>query len=70
LRKKQGALDRKGFRDTNKRRQNPRVHDIAVRIALWCQSRSLFIRTMTVGPGIKPGLLTLHGSEAMQALAG
>ena len=27
--------------------------------ALWRQSRSLFIRTMTVGPGITPGLLTL-----------
>lgn len=27
---------------------------------LLCQSRSLFIRTMTVGPGITPGLLTLR----------
>src|SRR5476651_2910149 len=31
--------------------------------ALWCQSRSLFIRTMTVGPGITPGLLTLQGIQ-------
>ncbi|GGU82227.1 hypothetical protein GCM10009504_43550 [Pseudomonas laurentiana] len=33
-----------------------------------CLSRSLFIRTMTVGPGITPGLLTLQGY--LQALAG
>ena len=31
--------------------------------ALWRQSRSLFIRTMTVGPGITPGLLTLTCSQ-------
>ena len=31
--------------------------------ALWRQSRSLFIRTMTVGPGITPGLLTLAGHQ-------
>jgi hypothetical protein len=31
---------------------------------LWCQSRSLFIRTMTVGPGITPGLLTLLNASA------
>ncbi len=36
-------------------------------------SRSLFIRTMTVGPGITPGLLTLPMREELlhrQALAG
>jgi hypothetical protein len=31
---------------------------------------SSFIRTVTVGPGISPGLLTLHCVAAVQALAG
>jgi hypothetical protein len=44
-------MNRKGFKGT-------REHSSA-QAALWRQSRSLFIRTMTVGPGITPGLLTL-----------
>ena len=50
------------------------AHEQAVEAILLCQSRSLFIRTMTVGPGIQPGLLTLRadGVEPVytQALAG
>ena len=44
-------MNRKGFKGTHEH--------TSARAALWCQSRSLFIRTMTVGPGITPGLLTL-----------
>lgn len=40
-----------------------------LRTALCCQSRSLFIRTMTVGPGIAPGLLTLMSRTAEAVLS-
>ncbi|BCD86374.1 hypothetical protein PSm6_27810 [Pseudomonas solani] len=53
--KKQGTLDRKGLR----RRAETRPGR---------QSRSLFIRTMTVGPGITPGLLTLRLSKRSRAM--
>ena len=43
-------MNRKGFKGTHEH--------TGARAALWCQSRSLFIRTMTVGSGIGPDLLT------------
>jgi hypothetical protein len=47
------------------------AHGMALRWPLKVsQSRSLFIRTMTVGPGITPGLLTLQAVAGLQALAG
>jgi hypothetical protein len=64
--KKQGALDRMGR--SGYARWSCERHSLVTLLEtlLWCQSRSLFIRTMTVGPGISPGLLTL----LLQALAG
>lgn len=49
-------MNRKGFKGTHEH--------TSARTALWRQSRSLFIRTMTVGPGITPGLLTLPSCTA------
>ena len=49
-------MNRKGFKGTHEQ--------TSARAALWRQSRSLFIRTMTVGPGITPGLLTLSSCAA------
>lgn len=53
-------MNRMGF----KGRENHRGKHDFLHAILRRQSRSLFIRTMTVGPGITPGLLTLLPSTA------
>ncbi len=54
-------MNRKGFKGAHEH--------TSARAALWHQSRSLFIRTMTVGPGITPGLLTLSPITAFAVVA-
>jgi hypothetical protein len=68
-------MNRRGFKGTFRSivqaffmNTAPRTLHEYLETALWRQSRSLFIRTMTVGPGITPGLLTLptHTAEAVR----
>ena len=63
-------MNRRGFKGTFRsivQTYSQKLHEY-LETALWRQSRSLFIRTMTVGPGITPGLLTLptHTAQAVR----